>query len=441
MAGTRKILGAFGVAAIAIGAFASPAFAAQSSGDDEAEVVLEAPSDDLRTVTDAKGQELDVIDIDERSPDEKTAVALTSDGELVLLRSLYAPEEKAPVSDATEPGLDGWVEGVNYFTDGASQTSEEKILFSDLPQIDPDTLELAFSTATSSTSFSAAWVEDGPVVYDVYRDGVLLASTDNGSFTDSDLAPGTDYTYTTRPATGESTGDEMTFQVHTLADNADKVVATAEDPIASLTMQPVASWFMYNTFITNQYVDWDLIQGIGGGCVGTFGDKFGGDNRGYMLPALNQDPWSFISHRTGARMKIDFGPNYVIEEKDVGASYLYNSSGGVKDTRTASDSGIVFSERSVSSSLYQVKLSHEVGNPFCSFGAIRYSVYVNTWSSGVMQVNGYRHPVPAHEAYGMFINSSGSDYWTTIYRGAQGDFGCVSGLCPTQSISKTHTPS
>lgn len=139
-------------------------------------------------------------------------------------------------------------------------------------------------------------------------------------------------------------------------------------------------------------------------------------------------------------MKIDFGPNYVIEQKDVGQTRLYNSSGGLKETRTASTSGIVFGERSVSSSLYQVKVSHTVGNPFCTTGAIRYAVYVNIWASGVMQVNGYRHPVPAHEAYGMFMNSVGSEYWTTMYRGTQGDFSCVSGLCPTQTISKTHTP-
>ncbi|MFT4230317.1 MAG: hypothetical protein QM602_08520 [Microbacterium sp.] len=441
MARTRTFLGAIGVAALAVGAFASPAFAAPTTDDDEAQVSLEAPAEDLRSITDTKGQRLDVVDIDEAAPDEKTAVALTSDGDPVLLRSLYAPETKAPTSDAAEPGLEGWVEGVNYFTDGGSQASEEKILFSDLPQIDPDSLELAFSTATSSTSFSAAWVEDEKTVYDVYRDGVFLVSTDTASFTDSGLAPGTDYSYTTRPTAKETGGDEKTFQVHTLADNAAKVVANVEDPIASLAVQPVASWFLYNTFITNKYVKWDIFQSAFGGCAGTSGDKFGGDNRGYVTPALYEDPWWYTSHRTGARMKIDFGPNYVIEEKNVGASHLYNSSGGLKETRTASTSGIVFSERSVSSSLYQVKLSHEVGNPFCSTGAIRYTVYVNTWASGVMQVNGYRHPVPAHEAYGLFMNSSGSEYWTTMYRGAQGDFWCVSGLCPTQTISKTHTPS
>lgn len=439
MSKQRIYLGGLVVAAIAATAFTSPAIADSQSGDAEAQVSLADATEDLREITDVEGVPVEIVDIDEEDHDEKTAVALTSDGQAVLLRSLFAPEHKDPVSDAVEPGLDGWEEGVNYFTDGVSQSSEETIQFSDLPQIDPDSLELAFSTATTSTSFSAAWADDTST-YNVYRNGVHVETTDAGSFTDSGLVSGTDYTYTVQPAAQETGGDEKTFQVHTLDEDAAKIATTAKDPIKALAMQPIASWFLYNTFISNKFVDWDVIQGTLGGCVGTFGDKFGGDNRGYVTPGLYDDPWWYISHRTGARMKIDFGPNYVIEQKDVGASHLYNSSGGLKETRTASTNGIVFSERSVSSSLYQVKVSHEVGNPFCSTGAIRYSVYVNTWASGVMQVNGYRHPVPAHEAFGFFVNSSGGEYWQPLYYGTQGDFGCVSGLCPTQTISATHTP-
>jgi len=441
---TRTSVGALGVAVLAVGAFASPAVAdSKEEQDSDVLVVLEAPVENLSGITDVKGQRLDIVAIDESSPDEKTAVALTSDREPVLLRSLYAPETKTPVSDASEPGLEGWVEGVNYFTDAGPQSSEEKVLFSDLPRIDPDSLELAFSTATSSTSFSATWVDDVTTVYDVYRDGVKLASTDTASFADSRLTPGADYTYMLQPAAGETGGEEKIFRVHTLPDDAARVMATADDPVAALSIPPLASWFMYNTFITNNRVNWDIIQGAFGGCEGTFGDQYGGDNRGYYLPPLYVDPW-IASHRTGARMKVDFYPGeagYVIEQKDVGETRLYDSSGGIKKRATASTAGIVFSERSVSSSLYQVKLSHEVGHPMCTAGAIRYAVYVNIWASGTMQVNGYRHPVPAHEAYGLFMNSSGSEYWTPMYQGAQGDFGCVSGLCPTQTISKTHYPS
>ncbi|MGP6204805.1 hypothetical protein [Microbacterium sp.] len=243
VAGTarRAILGGLGCAVLAVGAFAPSAIAAPAPGDDEVQVSLEAPVEDLKAVPDARGQRLEIIDIDEAKADEKTAVALTSGGDPVLLRSLYAPKEQEPTSDATEPGLEGWVEGVNYFTDGEPQTSEEKISFSDLPQIDPASLELAFSTATSSTSFSAAWVGDEKVLYDVYRDGVFVDTADDASFSESGLQPGTDYTYTVQPAAREIGGDELTFQVHTLAANAAELLETVDDPISSLSLQPVAS--------------------------------------------------------------------------------------------------------------------------------------------------------------------------------------------------------
>ncbi|WP_426323142.1 hypothetical protein [Microbacterium sp. E-13] len=428
-----------GVTVLAVTSFATPALAA-SEGDHPAPVALAAPTDELADIRDSRGQHVRIVKIRDEAKDEKTAVAVAADHEPVLLRSLYAPEPKEPTSDATEPGLEGWVEGVNYFTDSQPRTSEEVIQFNDLPQIDPATLKLAVSTATSSTSFSAAWVDNDGTGYDIFRDGKLLESTSSGSFTQGGLKPGRDYTYTARPKEGEEAGDEKLFQVHTLPKNAADVIAKSADPMAALAMKPVASWFMYNTFITNQYVGWDILQAVGG-CAGVPGDKYGGDNRVYYLPPLYVDPWDERSHRTGARMKTDWGPNYVTEDKHVGETRLYTSSGGLKGSRRASTAGIVFSERSVSSSLYSVKLSHAVGNPFCTSGAIRYAVYVNTWSSGVMQVNGYRHPVPAHEAYGLFMNSAGTEYWATMYRGAQGDFGCLSGLCPTQTISKTHTPS
>ncbi len=331
--------------------------AVASEDDPGAPVSLSAATDDLERVKDSRGKGLTVVSQKGGKSDEKTVVAMTADEQVVLLRSLYAPKPKTPTNDAVEPGLDGWVAGETYFTDGKPITSEEVIHFDDLPRIDPATLELAFSTATSETSFSAAWTGNDDLAYDVLRNGKRIATVTDGTFTDS-----------------------------------------------------------------------------------AAGDKYGGDSRSYFFPQLYLDPWGSASHRTGARMKIDFGPNAVIEQKDVGETRLYTSSGALKAKRTASTDGIVFSERSVSSSLYRVKLSHSVGNPFCNKGAIRYTVYLNTWSSGVMQVNGYRHPVPAHEAYGLFMNSSGSEYWTTMYRGAQGDFFCISGTCPTQTISKTHTP-
>lgn len=279
----RAVISAAAVAVIAATAVQTSAFAAP---EDQAEgpVSLKAPADDLRSVLDAHGKPVKIVKINDRDEDEKTAVALTAEGEAVLLRSLYAPKPKTPANDAVEPGHKGWVEGVNYFTDGEPQTSEEVVYFDDLPQIDPATLDLALSTATTETSFSAAWAGNAGVTYEILRDGKLVDSTNSGSFTDSGLKPGRTYTYTARPAKGEGSGDEKTFQVHALVEDAEAVALRTSDPIAALAMTPVASWFMYNTFITNQYVAWDILQGVGGGCAGTLGDKFGGDNRSWYAP-------------------------------------------------------------------------------------------------------------------------------------------------------------
>ncbi len=109
---------------------------------------------------------------------------------------------------------------------------------------------------------------------------------------------------------------------------------------------------------------------------------------------------------------------------------------------TAAAGGIVFQNPTVSANNYlSLGISHEVGNPFCTFGAIRYSVpVVKIWKNGTMSISGSRQPVPHHEAYGLFTNSNGTQAWATMYRGSNGGFGCVSGLCVSDNISKTHTP-
>lgn len=49
-------------------------------------------------------------------------------------------------------------------------------------------------------------------------------------------------------------------------------------------------------------------------------------------------------------------------------------------------------------------------------------MYADIRKSRSIQINGSRHPVPAHEAHGLFTNSTGWQYWSRMYEGAQGDF-------------------
>lgn len=430
---------------------AAPAHAATNgsgeSGNAAPAVELDAPVEEFSDVVDADGGRLHVVSEEGRGSAERSAVVLTDENEVVLLRSLHgdrdpsAHRSSSQAQEAKEPGLDGWVEGENYFVDGRAQTSTEEFAFDDIAPLDESSLELLLSTATGASSFSAAWTADGASSYEIYRDGQLVAKTDAHSFADAGLEPDRDYVYVARAADGAAAGTETIFQARTLPADARRIAQSSGSAVQALSVPREASWFVYNTFIQQAKVAWDIYKGVGGQCAGVPGDQYGGDNRSFRTPTVGEDPWASGSLRTGARVKIDFGSAAVIEQKNVGTTYLYNSSGGVKETRTASTAGITFSERSVGATLYKVRIQQQVGNPFCQYGAIRANVYVNIWKSGTMQINGSRHPVPAHEAYGLFTNSSGGQYWLRMYEGAQGDFHCVSGTCPEQVIGKTHTPS
>ncbi|MDQ1124921.1 hypothetical protein [Microbacterium trichothecenolyticum] len=410
-------------------------------------VELDAPVEEFSDVVDARGERLRVVSEEGRGSADRSAVALTEDDEAVLLKSLHGDKDPSSLQspsqlqEAREPGLDGWVEGENYFVDGRAQTSTQELAFDDIAALDESSLDVLVSTATGSSSFSAAWAADGATSYEIYRDGQFVTKTDRHSFADAGLESDRDYVYVARAADGSTAGTETIFQAHTLPSDASRIAQSSRSPVQTLAVPREASWFVYNTFIQQDKVAWDIYKAVGGQCAGVPGDQYGGDNRSFRTPLVGEDPWASGSLRTGARVKIDFGSAAVIEQKNVGTTYLYNSSGGVKETRTASTAGITFSERSVGATLYKVRIQQQVGNPFCQYGAIRANVYVNIWKSGTMQINGSRHPVPAHEAYGLFTNSSGGQYWLRMYEGAQGDFHCVSGTCPEQVIGRTHTPS
>lgn len=165
-------------------------------------------------------------------------------------------------------------------------------------------------------------------------------------------------------------------------------------------------------------------------------------HRGWgSYPDLYSDPWSQQSSRTGARVKADFipgGGGYLQTAKHVNPTKKYNSSNQLIDSRQAGTGGIVFQNPTIGTNYLSLGISHEVGNPFCALGAIRYSLpSVQIWGSGTIAISGSRQPVPAHEAYGLFRYSAGFYLWQPMYWGPQGDFFCLSGGCPSQNINAT----
>lgn len=194
----------------------------------------------------------------------------------------------------------------------------------------------------------------------------------------------------------------------------------------------------YVTFITGSRVPADWMSAFT--CEINLGQSFGGDNRGFTLPIspipVQGGPW----YRTGFEAVADFEapPAYqsIYHTRVVGPTQKYASNGALLETRVAANTGMALVNPQLLPGSYATfKMTHAVGNPFCGAGAIRYNVSsAHIYRSGTITVNGTRHPVPAHEIYGLF-HSSGSYQWLSMYQGAQGDFWCLSGLCPPQSIS------
>ena len=85
-------------------------------------------------------------------------------------------------------------------------------------------------------------------------------------------------------------------------------------------------------------------------------------------------------------------------------------------------------------------VSHEVGDPFCLAGKIRYALpLVEIFKFGTISLSGSRQPIPTFEFYGSFASPSGTSYWATLYRAAEGDLFCLLGTCPSENIRKRYT--
>lgn len=217
----------------------------------------------------------------------------------------------------------------------------------------------------------------------------------------------------------------------------------ADGSVVPLTYQMYTTAFIYKTFITDEYVQVGAMEAAGCFLSGAaVGDYFGGDNRFVATPGAGA-PWTTPSFRTMAFVNVNWdnpAPYDLISAKQVGPTHLYDSSYGLKGTLTASANTIVFQNPSHSGNYVVFGISHEVTNPWCAYGAVRYSLpYVEIYRSGTVSIEGSRQPVPAHEAYARFNTSTGAEVWLSLYQGAQGDFFCLTGACIAESINASRT--
>lgn len=74
-----------------------------------------------------------------------------------------------------------------------------------------------------------------------------------------------------------------------------------------------------------------------------------------------------------------------------------------------------------------------MGNPFCKVGAITYHETVRFYrNSGLVEVVGWRYPVPAHEMY-IRVNKGNQEVWSTLSRRKNEGFDCLVGYCTRDS--------
>jgi hypothetical protein len=122
--------------------------------------------------------------------------------------------------------------------------------------------------------------------------------------------------------------------------------------------------------------------------------------------------------------------------KSVGTSHLYDGSKLI-DQRTASAAGIVIDNAYSTASYAQAHVSHDVGNPFCVAGSIKYDVTFRWYRNGQFQVVGWRYPVPNHEIHGGWDNGSGLATWHAFGKYQNNGFICLIGQCGTRSLNIT----
>lgn len=441
---TMKFL-CLGMAASLAGsvAFTTTPDTSARAGDSE-QPIHTALSSDFAAITDDAGVPVSVID-DDSDVGEKSALVQTSDGTLgrVIIQS-SRPFDEIPETPPLEPSNKGTgmpVEGVDYTTSVGDAPTITSGYFdtNEVGTVEEASLKTSSVTAITASSVSFSWAEaPGIDEYTVIRNGVEVGRTFSPEFAESGLSSATDYMYEIT-GLGNEEDSSGNVQSYTRIEPITTLNGSegAGRNLAPMTDQTYGTAFIYKTFITNNKVKVDALEGAV--CDADPGNYFGGDDRSFLTPGPGA-PYDTPSYRTMAFLAADWSqpaPYNLQWLKGVGVTKKYVGTSLVA-TRTAADNGIVFQNPRMSGNYVNFGVSHEVGNPFCALGGIRYSLTnVEMYKSGTVSILGSRQPVPAHEAYARFSNALGNEIWRSLYVGTQGSFACISGFCPSENINRT----
>lgn len=308
-------------------------------------------------------------------------------------------------------------------TIGKETNSEEEI---------PEEIILETNVGTDYADINWDKMDDDDGIYEIYRDSKLIDSTNNLSYRDENLTPGTVYTYeiVAKKEVSQEQKTELDENVkeqnlslsskelqdlYTRQQSIIRSIKTSENvserellsptfplnsndtneksyKISSTSPSPSkrSYFFRYTTFIPNKtvmdpnpFTDYSF-------------NYLHGDNRGF-------DVWS-SKYRTRSDIYAGWmsGSPAVDHSPSVGQSILYEDKEGtnVLKKATASTSGIKLTKNLLTKSKVVWNIVHDVGVPFGKqYPNINYFYQGTQYSNGSMHITGSHDKAPNHEFY------------------------------------------
>ncbi|MGO4105780.1 hypothetical protein AB4Y63_17715 [Leifsonia sp. YAF41] len=399
------------VLAITIGgAFVAPASA------DEAGSPIALVLENTKSFVDKLGQPIEIIkDSDEIG--QRVVVGRNTAGEPVLIRIFSAPPTGEAVIPDPEIAAEDALQNSTAMNPGKV---EETVTSETNPVVPKELFKPTFAVAVTPTSVSLAWANDNLSGYTV-SEGTRERTVNDREFTDAALTPGTEYTYNIDPVATDGDSSSFTLSVATpraVDENSRQDALSAANDALTLSAAVSGVVFEYDTFIPVAMVSGNDVFA----CTLQTGMQFGGDGRGYVPPGDDD-------YRTSVYVNAGFTSASLSTTKYVGTTHLYKN-GVLYQQMTAPSTGITFSDKQISSTYAQARITHSVGNPFCNAGAISYGVLVRSYSSGLVEVIGTRLPAPNHAGWVLFKYT-----WESLFKYDNEGFICLTGVCGERSTN------
>lgn len=296
--------------------------------------------------------------------------------------------------------------------------------------------------AVTPHSVSIAWAEDDSTVYNVSRDGQVIAQVSGAKYVDETVSPEKEYRYTVEPVV-QSTADNnrratsTSFSISTLPVQRKETakpesLKAGRSSKAELGDGPTTTVYKHRAFIPSAGVNTSAFENPG--CESAPWDQvtYKGDDRDWS-GEINLDP---NKSRTVVQLTTDWSALPVTTAMDMHVSETIRTINGQQEVRraTPNENWKVAEEANSEGSYARYVVVHRVSNPFCHVGSIFYEETVEMWNDGTVGVSGIRFPAPAHE--GLFALYKGVVGYqlelvnsAVLFQAKNDGFACLTGIC------------